>query len=131
MAKEVNEAEFAAVLALPGPDRYSYFIGQVADWDEVWGLRGPDGWALAADDNGLQLMPVWPHARFAEACAAGEWADSLPEAIPLDRWIEAWLTGLTRDHCGVAVFPVPGGVGVPVGAERLAADLSEALKQYE
>lgn len=131
MAKAVNDREFAAVSALPGPARYSHFIGQVADWEEVWGLAGPSGWVLAADDDGQQLMPVWPHARYAAACAAGAWAGAVPEAIPLGRWLEAWLPGLVRDRRGVAVFPVPGGAGVPVEAQRLAADLSEALEQYE
>lgn len=131
MAKAVTDREFAAVSALPGPDRYSHFVGQVADREEVWGLRGPDGWVLAADDDGRPLVPIWPHARYAEACAAGAWAGAAPEAIPLDRWMDAWLPGLTRDGRGVAVFPVPGGSGVPVDAVRLAADLSEALEQYE
>lgn len=131
MTKTVSDREFAAISALPGPDRYSHFIGQIADWEEVWGLRAADGWVLAADDSGQPLMPVWPHARYAEACAVGAWAGAAPEAIPLDRWLEAWLPGLTRDDRGLAVFPVPGGAGVPVEAERMAADLSEALEQYE
>ena len=131
MAKSVSEQEFAAVSALPAADRYSHFLAQVADWEEVWSLRGPSGWVLAAADDGRPLVPVWPHARYAEACAAGGWAGSAPAAISLDRWLEAWLPGLARDGRGVAVFPVPSGAGVPVEAERLAADLSEALEQYE
>jgi hypothetical protein len=83
MAKVVKDPEFAAVSALPGPARYAHFIGQVADWEEVWGLRGSGGWVLAADDDGRQLMPIWPHARYAEACAVGEWAVA---SWPDPRW---------------------------------------------
>jgi hypothetical protein len=128
MAKAVGDHEFVVVSVLRGPDRYSHFIGQVA---EVWGLCGPDGWVVAADDDGRQLMPVWTHSRYAEACAVGAWNGAVPEAIALSRWLEAWLPGLTRDGRGVAVFPVPCGAGVPVDPGRLAADLCEALEQYE
>ena|SRR5262245_11558765 len=131
MAKAVNDQEFAAVCALPGPQRYAHFISQVADWQEVWSLRGRDGWILVADDDDTPLMPVWPHARYAEACATAAWTETTPEAIPLDRWLSAWLPGLSRDGRRVAVFPVPAGVGVTVDAERLADDLSEECEQYE
>jgi Protein of unknown function (DUF2750) len=86
---------------------------------------------LAEAEDGRPLVPIWPHARYAEACAADGWAGTSPEAIPLDRWLEVWLPGLARDGRAVAVFPVPGGAGVPVEAERMAADLSEALEKYE
>ena len=131
MAKTVSDRELAAVSALPAAARYAHFIERVADWGEVWGLRTPDGWVTAAGDDGRPLLPVWPHARYAAACAVGAWAGATAEAIPLDRWREAWLPGLARDGRGVAVFPVPAGAGVPVEADRLAADLSDALEQYE
>ena len=129
MAKSVSDREFGAVTALSGPARYCHFIGQIADWAEVWSLRGPGGWVLAAGADGRPLVPAWPHARYAEACAAGGWAGAVPEAIPLDRWLEAWLPELARDGRGLAVFPVPNGSGVPVESERLAADLSKAMEQ--
>ena len=86
---------------------------------------------LAADNDGQPLMPVWPQARYAEACATGEWAGAVAEAIPLDRWFSAWLPGLSRDGRGVSVFPVPAGAGILVTADRLAADLSAACQEYE
>src|SRR5262245_44195609 len=111
MAKTVSDREFASVSALPGPERYSHFVGQVADWGEVWSLRGPDGWVLAGDDDGKPYMPVWPHARYADACAVDAWAGAKPEAIPMERWLTAWLPGLSRDGHRVSVFPLPSGVG--------------------
>lgn len=131
MAKLISDPEFINVSALPGPGRYSHFIFQVADWAEVWGLRGADGWVLAADDEGHPLMPVWPHERYAAACATGDWSNTVPEAISLERWLVAWAPGLARDGRRVAVFPLPAGAGVAVDAERLAADLSAACEQIE
>jgi hypothetical protein len=134
MAKRVNDREFAAVTALPAADRYSHFIRQVADWEEIWSLRNPGGWVLAGDDGGTQLVPVWPHARYAAACAVaawGSWEGAQPAAIPLDRWLDTWSPGLARDGRQVAVFPTPDGHGIPVSAERLRDDLLEACEDYE
>ena len=127
MAKQFNDREFAAVTALDGPARYSHFIGQVADWAEVWSLKSPDGWILAAAADGQVLVPVWPHERYAAACAIGEWAGATAQAIPLDVWLERWLPGMKRDLRAVAVFPVPNGSGVVVSTERLAEDLAAEL----
>ena len=80
MTKVVKDQEFVAVTALTAPARYSHFIEQVADWEIVWSLRGQDGWVLAAADDGQLLAPVWPHSRYAEACANGDWSNAAPEA---------------------------------------------------
>jgi hypothetical protein len=130
MAKMVNDHEFASVVALPAPARYSHFVEQVADWGIVWSLRGQDGWVLAAADDGQVLVPVWPHSRYADACASGNWTNAKPEAIPLEQWLESWTPGLVRDGHGVAVFPIPTGAGLRIEAERLATDLVDACEQY-
>jgi len=132
MAKVVKNQEFAAVSALPGPDRYTHFIGQVVDWGDVWGLCGPGR-------VGARRRRQWPttHAGLAARAVRrgmrnrGVGGGSVPEAIPLDRWLEGWLPGIARDGRAVAVFPVPNGVGVTVEAEWLACDLSEALEEQD
>jgi hypothetical protein len=128
--KRVNDKEFAAVSALPAPERYGHFVGQVADWQEVWSLRAPSGWMIVGDDEGRECVPVWPHKCYAEACATGEWEGFEAAAIPLSRWLEAWIPGISRDGRAVAVFPVSGGRGIVVTAERLRDDLLEASRQF-
>jgi hypothetical protein len=41
---KLHPKQIEAVVALPGSERYSHFIKQVADSREVWGLF-KDGWA--------------------------------------------------------------------------------------
>jgi hypothetical protein len=127
----VNDKEFAAVIALPPPKRYTHFIKQVVDWEQIWSLRSADGWVLAGDDEGRELVPVWPHARYAAACAQEAWQGSKPEAITLAEWMEYWLPGMQRDGRLVAVFPAPSNTGIVVTPERLHADLSEESELYE
>jgi hypothetical protein len=94
MALELSDREFEAVLSLDGPARYDHLIRRIADGEEIYGLRDADGWMLAADDTGRECMPVWPHPRYAAACAQDSWAAAVPTAIPIDDWLDTWLTDM-------------------------------------
>jgi hypothetical protein len=128
---EVNDEEFKSVLALPANRRYEYFIKRAASHGELWGLRGVGGWVVAGDDEGNKHFPVWPHPRFAEACATGPWDAEKPVAIDVDEWIEAWLPKLEVDGMRVVVFQRPDEQGVGVAAKRLKRDLEAELAQFE
>lgn len=131
MTWRMGPQEFEAVIALAGPERYEYAVKKIADWQNVWGLHDENGWALAEDDEGTELLPVWPHPDLASACATGPWAGKVAQAIEASEWLEAWTPGLTGDGRGVAVFPTPDDTGVRVAPERLAADLGGELEKYE
>ena len=128
--KRVNDQEFAAVTALPASQRDEHFIKQVADLQEVWSLRGAAGWVVAGDSQGRECVPVWPHSRYAQACAQGKWEGTEPASIPLDRWLEAWTPGIIRDGRAVAAFLTASDQGVVVSAERLRDDVQEELNRY-
>jgi len=131
MAWMPTDKEIAAVLQLDGPKRYSYWVKKVADQQVVWSLWQADGWALAADDQGRQLVPVWPHEKFAELCARDVWAGYAPKAIEIEAWMERWIPGMQRDTILVAVFPTPNDRGVAVDPAKLGEDLQEELSNYE
>ncbi|HKG93041.1 MAG TPA: DUF2750 domain-containing protein [Gemmatimonadaceae bacterium] len=132
MPYQISELEIDAVSALPALERYAHFLKRVADWEELWSLRAGDAWVLSGDDDGeRELVPVWPHPRYAEACATDAWAGAEPAAIRLGEWLDVWLPGMRGDRRGAAVFPVPGERGVAVEAERLRADLEAAAEPYE
>ena len=133
MPKEISDAEFLGVTALTGPERYSHFVRQVADFEEVWSLRTKEGWVSMGTESGTRSIPVWPHQRYAEVFATGEWADTKAESIDMKAWLERWLPGMSSDGTHVAVFPViePTGRGVVVSPEQLRLDLEKELEQYE
>jgi hypothetical protein len=126
----VDDKEFAAVSALPPAERYAHFVKRVADTEEIWSLRGHEGWVLAGDGE-RELVPVWPHARYAAACATGVWSGAEPSTIALEEWLEAWSRGIARDGRGISVFPLPAGPGVVTEASRLRDDLLLELQQYD
>jgi catechol 2,3-dioxygenase-like lactoylglutathione lyase family enzyme len=115
----VNDKEFGSALALPASRRYAYFVKRAASHGELWGLRGDGGWVVAADDDEIPYFPVWPHRRFAEACAEGPWRGEKSVAVDIDDWVEAWLPKLEEDGMRVAVFQTPEDQGVGVAPRRL------------
>lgn len=94
--KKINEKEFAAVLSLPGIERFKHFIKTVVDWEEVWCLFS-DGWALMANDDGTAVFPLWPAKAYAEAFVVGEWQDYEPTPIALREFTDVLLPKLDRD----------------------------------
>ena len=131
MSWEVNDAEFESVLALPGQVRYGYFVKRTASHGQLWGLRGDGGWVVAEDEEGNQHFPVWPHQRFAAACATGPWSGEKPVPLDVDEWVAGWLPDLEEDGMRVAVFQTPDDQGVGVAPSRLKRDLDAELAQFE
>jgi Protein of unknown function (DUF2750) len=129
MAWQLVEKEMLAISALEPVERYAYFVKRVTDEQRLWSLWN-DGWVLATDDAGRELVPVWPHQYYANRCAEGEWSGSIPKEIGLDSWMERWLPGIDRDSRRIAIFPTSESKGVVVSAERLTFDLEEELENY-
>ena len=127
----MNDKEFEAVFSLPAQRRYAYLLKRVVDWERIWSLATEEGWALSTDDEVRELVPVWPHERFAAACAEGSWRGYEPRAIDLAVWMERWIPGMQRDQRMVSAFPTPGGESVRVAPERFENDLKEELALYE
>jgi len=131
MTWTLRPEEVAAVVELPAAERYAYFVKRCAEWEEVWGLRDDRGWVTAEDGEGRLLMPIWPHADYARACAENGWENAAPASIELDDWVEGWLSDLETSHHVVSVFPVPTGYGVAAEPDRLRRDLQRELALNE
>lgn len=127
--RNMHDKEFENVLALPLQERYSYFVRQVADAEELWGLRSQAEWALAGVE-GVDLVAVWSHPRFARACAIGEWHDTEPSPISLQDWLEKWVPGMKADGRRVAVFPDRGQEFADVDPEQLAEDIRQERSAF-
>lgn len=127
----MHDKEYASVLALSPEGRYAHAIGKFGDKRTVYSLKGPNGFVLSGDGHGREGVPVWPHPRYAEACASGAWAGTKAEPIPLDRWIEKWLPGMARDNRFVAAFPVPNGPHKIVEPQQHGEHLRDELAKYD
>jgi hypothetical protein len=118
------------ILKMSEDERYDYFIRKVADFEQIWGLND-DGWALLGDDDGNQILPLWPEKEFAELCAVNEWKKHKAEAIDLDSFIEKWIPGMTNDKTKINIFLTPNAKGTVISPVDLYSDLQDELEQYE
>ncbi len=130
MIYKLNDKHIDNVMELAAPERYDYFIRRVADWRAVWVLGEHDGFVTASDDEGVELLPVWPHPHFAQLCAKDSWSGATPEQINLSEWLDTWTEQLTEKKCQIAVFPLPDGHGIPVDPTRIADDLRTELSRF-
>ena len=128
---ELNDEEFAAVSALPPGERYNHLVKRVADWQWIWLLEDDAGLVGQADDEGRRYLAVWPHARYAEACAVDEWAGAKPSAMEIHAWVDEALPSIAERGGMLSAFPTPQHQGFIVPPLSMKADLEEELALYE
>jgi hypothetical protein len=130
--KHITEQEIAGVLRTQATVRYSHFIGQVADWGQVWGLRSAaGGWVSVSDASEVPMFPVWPHEPYARLMAVDAWADAVPTPIDVCEWIQKWAPGLAASGHKIAVFPTPQMKGVVADPQKVVSDLQAEIDQLE
>ena len=90
-------------LEIASKERHERFVQRVVASREVWGLKSAEGWACApstADGNeDITVMPFWSDRAYAKQCAKEDWSQYDPTVIPLDLFLERWLTGMAEDGC--------------------------------
>ncbi|WP_148273233.1 DUF2750 domain-containing protein [Stigmatella aurantiaca] len=122
MTAEMSDARLQAVLALPPERRHAWFLQRVRESGEAWGLYA-NGWALAKDAEGHDVLPLWPTHVFAQLCATRLWAAFEPRRVELTELLEQLLPELAEEAIPVGVFFNPEGEGWPVAAKELGSQL--------
>jgi len=123
----IDTRQLQAVVMLPGPQRYEYFIKRVAETGVVWSLFN-GGWALAKKEDGTLVFPLWPDSEFASICADYEWTGYAPQSFALDELVNELLPQLEQDGIATGVFYTPGARDVMPTAGLLRADLNDELR---
>ncbi|MCJ7933144.1 MAG: DUF2750 domain-containing protein [Chryseobacterium sp.] len=93
----------------------------------MWGLSD-NSWALLGDNNGNQILPLWPEKEFAQLCAVEQWKEYKPESIELDNFIQKWIPGMMNDKTLVNVFLTPDAKGTVISPDDLNSDLQDELE---
>lgn len=80
-------------------ENYERFFSEAIACGCVWGLEGPEGWALCESEQyeETQVMPFWSQPEFAELHCQGEWADYKVVPVSLEEFLEDWLPGMHQD----------------------------------
>lgn len=126
---KLSQKAIEAITAQSAHDRYVYFVKVVADWEVVWGLYD-DGWAMAGNDDGEIIFPMWPAKEFAQLCAINEWAGYKPRSIPLEEVMDVVLPELQEEGIVPGLFFRPSSEGATRTVEQLLNDLNIELLKY-
>ena len=75
------------------------FIVEAMELGCVWGLQGPDGWALSAseDHDDVDVIPFWSQEAFARTHCVDDWQNYQPVPVDLEEFLEDWLPGMHED----------------------------------
>lgn len=75
------------------------FIVEAMELGCVWGLQGPDGWALcdSEEHDDVDVMPFWSQESFARTHCVDDWKDYQPVPVDLEEFLEDWLPGMHED----------------------------------
>lgn len=125
---KIDTRQLQAIVMLPGPQRYEYFVKRVAETGVVWSLFR-QGWALAKKDDGTLVFPLWPDREFATICADYEWTGYAPQAFALDELVDELLPQLEQDGIVTGVFYTPGARDVMPTPGLLRRDLLDERNQ--
>jgi hypothetical protein len=101
------EQELLDYAPLSGPERYAAFVAAVAHTGRLWVAESGEFVLTLFDDDGQELLPVWPSTGTARAALAA--APKLKGYAPVLRELDAWRSqaapALTEAGLGVGVFP--------------------------
>ena len=132
MPYKMNPQQYENVLALSAKERYSHFIGKVADWEQLWGLYNEkEGWLLRTTNENVEYLSVWPHPEYAKNIAKEYYPKYNEEEISVYDFMSNLLPKLESDNVKVGVFPNPEGNAWLMEAKDLLQDLEEECEQYE
>lgn len=128
----MNPQQYENVLALSAKERYSHFIGKVADWEQLWGLYNEsEGWLTRTTPEKVEYLSVWPHPEYARKISKEYYPEYNEKEINLEDFMANWLPKLNSDNVKIGVFPNPEGNTWLMEANDLLQDLKDECEQYE
>ena len=75
------------------------FVVEAIEQGCIWGLEGPDGWALCGSEKyeDTDVMPFWSQEELARVHCQDDWKHYKPVAVELGEFLEDWLPGMHND----------------------------------
>ena len=131
MPYQMNEKQFESVLALDSFKRYSHFIGKIADWQQMWGVKSEEGWLVPVAPEGFEYFPLWPHPEYAQKIADVNFPGHTAVEISLEHLLDHWLPLFEQDKVKVAVFPDKEWTFWCIDPNDLKDEILNELEKYD
>ncbi|AXH62939.1 DUF2750 domain-containing protein [Providencia huaxiensis] len=127
-----NDKEIKNVHALRPYQQYTYFVGKIADWEQVWGLGDGQNIVTAWNDEKCLFLPLWPAKAYVELCLTDKWANFTPMLFTLEHLMTEILPDMHEANIKVALMMQSDGKKTLIyDAAALLADLEEECQQYK
>jgi hypothetical protein len=86
-------------------DSFGRFVERAQVAGEVWGLRLAGDWAYceSLEYEETEVLLFWSEKALAQQHAQEDWAGHKATAIPLDEFVNKWLTGIYEDNALVGL----------------------------
>ncbi|TQV76019.1 DUF2750 domain-containing protein [Exilibacterium tricleocarpae] len=111
-------------------ENYDRFIVEALETGCVWGLEGPDGWALCPSEKypDSDVLPFWSQPEFAQGHCVDEWVDYRAVPVSLEELLEDWLPGMHNDVLLAGINWTADMVGSEVEPLDLLRDIEAELR---
>lgn len=130
-----NDKEIQNVHALGPYQKYHYFVGKVADWEQVWTVSDGQNFVTLRDQENGIAVALWPAKAYVELCLVHQWAHFTPMQLTLEQLMTELLPDMHEANIKAAIMMKPNGANAPYydayDASMLLADLAEECQQYE
>lgn len=107
-------------------DRYRFFIRQIIENKQVWGLF-KEGWAIGATSQGQHVLPVWAAKHYATACQSQSWATHQVMSLSLENFIFEMLPFAEKERVKLSIMMTPDGQSVFIEPQKVLLDLKNFL----
>jgi hypothetical protein len=106
------------------------FIVEALETGCVWGLEGPEGFALcpSEDNDDVDVMPFWSQPEFAQAVCVDEWSVYKPVPVSLEEFLDEWVDGMHADILLVGINWTQDLEGMEMEPLDLAEEFDSEMK---
>lgn len=98
------ETELVQLQSMSAQERLHYATTRMIECEEVWSLGDDNGWIIR-DEDGKQVISVWPYHLLAQENRPGEDETSLPQATSLEYFVYGVLDMCQVEDICLEVFP--------------------------
>lgn len=125
-----EDPDSKAELTNDGEANYRQFIQDALQMGCIWGLEGPEGWAVTGSETyeRSQVMPFWSQPELAQPHCSDAWSEYQVVAISTEEFLDDWLPGMHEDEFLVGINWATDLSGVEIEPLDLLEDFESAFE---
>lgn len=111
-------SELQLLQSLSAIQRFEYTAPRLIESEEVWSIGNNDGW-LIRDEEGQQIISLWPYRQLADDYAQEWQPDSTAQSVSLEHFLYSVLKQCSSNAIKLEILPINQQGGQIIEADRL------------